>query len=174
MHVAPGVHDLEVTFEREEGEMSIHPAAVETPQGLVLVDVGLDLDVLEAALEAHDLGLGDVWAVLATHQDGDHVAALSALLEETSVPVLAHREAAPFIDGRTDLVKGERRYDPVDVDIELEEGVRIRTGAGPMEVIHTPGHTPDTSPCSSPITTPSSRPMPSRPTTVSWVVHPRG
>jgi glyoxylase-like metal-dependent hydrolase (beta-lactamase superfamily II) len=70
------------------------------------------------------------------------VAAVPALLEATTVTVAAHRGATPYIDGRTELVKGDRRYDPVDVDLELCEGVRFRTDAGPMEVLFTPGHSP--------------------------------
>lgn len=142
MHLAPGVHDLALTYERGDGEFEIHPAAVETPHGLILVDVGLDVAVLREGLDEHGLNLEDVTTVLLTHQDGDHVAALPALLEETDASVFAHREATPYIDGRTELVKGDRRYDPVPVDVEVREGVRIRTAAGPMEVVFTPGHAP--------------------------------
>lgn len=142
MHLAPGVHELSLTFDRSDGEMTIHPAVVESPHGLILVDVGLDLEVLRDGLAAHDLDLVDVHSVVITHQDGDHVAALSALREEVDVTVAAHREATPYIDGRTDPVKGERRWDPVDVDLELCEGVRYRTAAGPMEILFTPGHSP--------------------------------
>lgn len=142
MHLAPGVHDLALSYERGGGKLTIHPAAVETPHGLVLVDVGLELSVLRDGLDAHGLDLEAVTGVVLTHQDGDHVAALPALLEETDAWVFAHKEATPYIDGRTELVKGDRRYDPVAVDVELREGVRIRTDAGPMEVVFTPGHAP--------------------------------
>lgn len=142
MHLAPGVHDLALTFDRGEDEMTIHPAVVETPRGLILVDVGLDLDVLREGFDAHDLDITDVHTVILTHQDGDHVAALSSLVDETDVTVAAHREATPYIDGRSELVKGNRRYDPVGIDLELCEGVRFRTDAGPMEVLFTPGHAP--------------------------------
>lgn len=142
MHLAPGVHELELTFDRGDGDMTIHPAAVETPAGLMLVDVGLELEVLRDGLAEHDLSITDVQSVLVTHQDGDHVAALPELLSETHAMVVAHREAVPYLDGSTQLVKGDRRYDPVSVDIELVGGVRFRTEAGPMEVIFTPGHSP--------------------------------
>lgn len=142
MHLAPGVHDLQLTFDRGDRQMTIHPAAVETPAGLILVDVGLEVEVLRDGLAAHQLSIADVETVLLTHQDGDHVAALPSLLEQTDATVMAHREAVPYIDGSTELVKGDRRYDPVPVDLELVEGVRFRTNAGPMDVIFTPGHAP--------------------------------
>lgn len=142
MHLAPGVHDLTLSFDRGDDEMTIHPAVVESPRGLILVDVGLDFDVIRDGFAEHDLELDDVQTVVITHQDGDHVAALSALLDTVDVTVAAHREATPYIDGRSDLVKGDRRWEPVDVDLELCEGVRFRTAAGPMEVLFTPGHAP--------------------------------
>jgi glyoxylase-like metal-dependent hydrolase (beta-lactamase superfamily II) len=142
MHLAPGVHDLALSYERPDGALEIHPAAVETPRGVLLVDVGLELSVLTQGLETHGLDLDSVTGVLLTHQDGDHVGALPALLSETDASVMAHREATPYIDGREALVKGDRRYDPVPVDLELQDGVRIRTDAGPMEVVFTPGHAP--------------------------------
>lgn len=142
MDLAPGVHDLALTFDRGEDEMTIHPAVVETPRGLLLVDVGLDLEVLRAGFDAQDLDLGDVHTVVLTHQDGDHVAATAPLLKEIEATIAAHREATPYIDGQSDLVKGDRRYDPVGVDLELCEGVRFRTDAGPMEILFTPGHSP--------------------------------
>lgn len=142
MHLAPGVHDLELMFERGDREMTIHPAAVETPTGLLLVDVGLDVEVLRDGLAAHELTIADVETVVLTHQDGDHVAALPSLLDETEATVMAHREAVPYIDGRRAPIKGDRQYTPVSVDVELSDGVRFRTDAGPMEVVFTPGHAP--------------------------------
>lgn len=142
MHLAPGVHDLQLTFDRGDREMTIHPAAVETPGGVILVDVGLDLEVLRDGLGTHQVSIADVETVILTHQDGDHVAALASLVDETDAAVMAHREAVPYIDGSKELVKGDGRYDPVPVDVELAEGVRFRTDAGPMEVIFTPGHAP--------------------------------
>lgn len=142
MHLAPGVHDLKLTFERGDREMTIHPAAVETPWGVLLVDVGLEIEVLRDGLTAHGLSIPDVETIILTHQDGDHVAALPSVLSETDATVMAHREAAPYIDGSMELVKGDRRYDPVPIDVELSGGVRFRTDAGPMEVVFTPGHAP--------------------------------
>lgn len=142
MHIAPGVHDLALTFDRGDRELTVHPAAVETPRGLLLVDVGMDREVLAEGLAAHGLALEDVTAVLCTHHDGDHVAALGDVVEATEATVLAHARAAPYIDGREAPLKGERAGEPAPVDISLQDGVSVRTAAGPMDVVFTPGHTP--------------------------------
>lgn len=142
MHLAPGVHDLSLTYDRDEGKMTIHPAAVETPRGLLVIDVGLDKGILSEALSDHDFHLSDITSILATHHDGDHVAALHDVVSASEGTVLAHREATPFIDGRQNPVKGERRGEPTPVDIQLVDGVRLRTHAGPVEVVFTPGHAP--------------------------------
>ncbi|MEF8888370.1 MAG: MBL fold metallo-hydrolase [Haloarculaceae archaeon] len=146
MALPHGVHDLAQTVEQGERTVTIHPAAVETPTGVVLVDVGYpgELDQLEAGLADAGLALEDVRAALITHQDGDHAGALAELVDRTGAVVYAHPECAPYVDGRKHPIKSpeDQRYEPVDVDVELVDGVRFRTAAGPMDVLFTPGHAP--------------------------------
>jgi glyoxylase-like metal-dependent hydrolase (beta-lactamase superfamily II) len=139
------VYALTQTLETDEGERAFHPAAVETPRGLVLIDVGLpgQAGALAAELDAAGFDWGDVWAVVLTHQDGDHAGALAAVVAETDAVVFAHETCAPYVDGREDPIKGEGdRYPPVPVDVELVGGETVRTDAGPMRVVFTPGHAP--------------------------------
>jgi glyoxylase-like metal-dependent hydrolase (beta-lactamase superfamily II) len=147
VRVADGVYALPVTFEIEEQdrELTINPAAVETERGLILVDVTFppEIDQLEAHLDGLGYDLDDVWAVLLTHQDPDHVSALSELADRIDPVVFAHPECAPYVDGRAHPVKMEdSRYPPARVDVELSGGDRFSTAAGPMEVVFTPGHAP--------------------------------
>lgn len=125
--------------------MTIHPAAVETPRGTILVDVGFpgELDQVESNLAEAGLDLADVTAVLVTHHDGDHAGGLAELLDRIDATIYAHEECAPHVDGREDTVKSPegQRYPPAPVDVELVGGERFRTDAGPMDVLHTPGHT---------------------------------
>jgi hypothetical protein len=67
-----GVHDLALHYELEDRERSIHPAAVETDRGVVLVDVGLpsSADRIARALETEGLAMSDVAVGLATRHDG--------------------------------------------------------------------------------------------------------
>lgn len=145
--VADAVHVLPFEMETEQGVRRFNPAAVETDSGVVLLDVGFPhtLDQLDEGLADAGYGLEDVEFVLLTHHDGDHAAGLAALLERTDALVAAHREEAPYVDGREEPIKtpdDRERYEPVPVDVELVGGEAIDTAAGPMELIHTPGHSP--------------------------------
>jgi len=145
--VADSVYVLPLDVERGGAERRYNPSAVETDSGLVLLDVGFPhtLDQLEAGLADSPYGLEDVELILLTHHDGDHAAGLSALLERTDALVAAHRDEAPYVDGRQFPIKtpdDQERYEPAPVDVELVGGESIRTAAGPMELLHTPGHSP--------------------------------
>jgi glyoxylase-like metal-dependent hydrolase (beta-lactamase superfamily II) len=146
MRLTEGVHSLPLSYEFEARDLEIHPAAVETDRGVILVDAGLPDSTakIREALSAADLALADVRYVLLTHQDGDHVGGCRAVLAETDATTLAHRTAAPYVEGERAPAKGDPDDRPpaVPVDVELVGGVRFRTRAGPMEVIETPGHTP--------------------------------
>lgn len=57
--------------------------------------------------------------------------------------VLAHIDEAPYIAGDRDLIKGSLgSYLPVSVDIEVVDDVKLRTAAGTVWIVATPGHTP--------------------------------
>lgn len=145
--VADSVHVLPLDVERQGETRRYNPSAVETDSGLILLDAGFPhtLDQLESGLADSAYGLADVELVLLTHHDGDHAAGLSALLSRTDALVAAHREEAPYVDGRAFPIKtpdDADRYEPVPVDVELVGGESIRTAVGPMELLHTPGHSP--------------------------------
>jgi len=143
--LATGVYDLELPLDTDDGSRVFHAAAIETDHGVVLVDTGLpnQADDVRDALAAIGHDLADVSIVVFTHQDGDHVGAAADLLAETDAVTMAGGGDVPAIDGRDDPLKGGgERYPPVDVAVELVEGVRFDTRAGPVEVVETPGHTP--------------------------------
>ena len=141
----PGVHALPIAVEYGGREITVTPSVVETERGLVLVDVGPcgAVDGLRTHLRSLNYDLADVWLVVLSHHDGDHAGGLAEFLEQVDAVVATHREEAPYVSGERDPIKGDGdRYPPVDVDIELADGVRIPTFAGPMEIVATPGHTP--------------------------------
>lgn len=146
MEVTPGVHTFPQEIQREDGNRTIHPSAVETAKGVILIDVGDpgEIEQIEMNLEEAGFDWNDVRAVILTHQDGDHVGTLPAVLERVEATVYAHQNATPYIDGREALLKYDdgRPYSPVDVDVELVDGVSFRTDAGPMDIVFTPGHAP--------------------------------
>jgi glyoxylase-like metal-dependent hydrolase (beta-lactamase superfamily II) len=86
----------------------------------VLVDAGQDPDVVEA-VRAHTDHLD---AVVVTHQHGDHVAELGAVLDAFDADCYAH---APH-PGRTH---------------DLEDGDALTLGDERFEAVYTPGHADD-------------------------------
>jgi glyoxylase-like metal-dependent hydrolase (beta-lactamase superfamily II) len=148
MELASGVYGLTVESAFGDRTLEIHPVAVETPRGLLLLDVGLPECVpdLRAALDAEGLALDDVWAVVVTHQDLDHAGCLAEVVEEVGVVVVTHEEEAPYLEGDRELVKSSdeepMKLAPVIVDLQLIGGETFATSAGPMRVIETPGHAP--------------------------------
>ncbi|WP_265108068.1 MBL fold metallo-hydrolase [Halosolutus halophilus] len=144
-HDEAGVHALPIDVEYGGRQLTITPSVVETDRGLVLIDVGPQraVDSLEVHLQNLGYALTDVWLIVCTHHDGDHVGGLTAVLDRVDAVVATHRDEAPYVRGDREPIKGDGdRYEPVEVDIELADGVRIPTLAGPMEVVATPGHTP--------------------------------
>ena len=140
-----GVHALPITVTYGERDLTITPTLVETDRGLVLCDVGPQgaVDGLETHLGSLGYDLEDIWLVVLTHHDGDHAGGLSELIERVDTVVATHHAEAPYVAGEREPIKGDGdRYPPVAVDIELVDGVRIPTVAGPMEVVATPGHAP--------------------------------
>ena len=148
MKVTEHVYGLPLEVSLGDREMTINPVAVETPQGLLLLDVGLPggVEVLSDALEAEGLALEDTWAVVVTHQDLDHAGCLAAIVDRTDAVVFAHEKEAPYLEGDEELVKSSSErpmeIEPVTVDVQLSGGEVFATDAGPMDVVFTPGHSP--------------------------------
>jgi len=143
MRLAPSVYAFPVTVDRDGREVTFHPAGVETEDGLVLVDTALPghLGDLEAALDDEEFRLRDVEFVVVTHEDGDHAGCLAELTEETDATVLAAKGDAPVVEGDREPRGGGGGYPPADVDVRVTDGTELRTDAGPLRVIDTPGHT---------------------------------
>jgi len=152
MNVIDGVYTFPLTLEIDEpdieaDEFTFHPSAVETDRGLLLVDAGYpgSVDQFDDHLDEAGFDWDDVWGVALTHQDADHAGGLADVVERADPVVFAHRECAPYVDGREHPIKIDddaERFPAVDVDVELVDGVRFDTLAGPMDVSHTPGHAP--------------------------------
>ena len=144
MKIADGIYGLPQTLKLGEQEEQIYPVAIEDDEELILVDAGLpgNVETVEKNLEEHGFSLEDVEKLILTHQDFDHCGCAAELVEQTGVTVYAHRDDAPAIDGREQPIKGDERYQALDVDVELVGGERIKAGERVLEIIHTPGHTP--------------------------------
>ncbi|AEN06545.1 MBL fold metallo-hydrolase [Halolamina sp.] len=145
MELTENVYTLPVTTSIGGQERTFTPTAVDTEQGLILIDTALPGHAadLEAALEEHGFGFEDVRFVVLTHHDGDHAGALTAVQAETDAPTVAHWAEAPYVDGRKFPIKaGDERYPAARVDVEAIDGVGFTTEAGPLEMVETFGHSP--------------------------------
>lgn len=142
--VVPGIHML--------GALSPSAAyVVETTDGLILVDTGLDRDARPLKAEMARLGLDwrRIRAILLTHVHGDHTGGARTLRAETGARVYAGAgdAAALRAGGPRDAFFSifsmpDRVPHPTDVDVELRGGETITVGDVRVEAIAAPGHTP--------------------------------
>ena len=153
MKLSDSVYLLEVT-----GKQKYYPVLLHDTNDLILVDTGypLDLEALKKAIEACGFDVSNLTKIILTHQDIDHIGNAKELLKsDPKIEVMAHREEAPYIDGRKAPLK-LAKMDPTNpfydqfksafenrriaIDRELNDH-EILPFCGGIEVVHTPGHT---------------------------------
>jgi glyoxylase-like metal-dependent hydrolase (beta-lactamase superfamily II) len=144
VEIVPGIDILGV----------LKPSAVyviETSDGLVLVDSGLDADAASLKSEMAKLGLD--WtrlrAILLTHVHGDHTCGADALRSATGAKVYAGAGDAPVLKSGqpTEAFYGtyfmpNHRPHPTTVDVALKGGETIAFGDTRIRALATPGHSP--------------------------------
>jgi glyoxylase-like metal-dependent hydrolase (beta-lactamase superfamily II) len=131
------------------------PAAayvIETSDGLVLIDTGLDRDASHLKQQMTSLGLDwrRVRAILLTHVHGDHSGGAQHLRTATGAKVYAGKgDAAVLRAGQpreaffsTFLMPAEVSPVPTSVDVELNDEQVITVGEVRFRALATPGHTP--------------------------------
>jgi len=148
MELATVVHGLSLDATLGDRTMTLNPVAVESPRGLLLLDVGLPNGVADLAHAIADEGrwLEEAWAVVITHQDLDHAGCLAAVVERTDATTFAHAADAPYLEGELELAKSSEErpmaIEPTRIDVRLAGGESFATAAGPMTAVYTPGHAP--------------------------------
>jgi glyoxylase-like metal-dependent hydrolase (beta-lactamase superfamily II) len=142
--IARGVHIL--------GGLSPSAAyVVETSEGLVLVDSGLDDDAGRLKSQMAELGLDwkDVRAILLTHAHGDHCGGAQHLRASTGAKVYAGQGDAPVLRAGgpreaffSTFFMPDHSPHPTTVDVELKGGESIAIGSVRFRALAMPGHTP--------------------------------
>lgn len=125
MELLRGIHII-------RGEIS-NMYLIDTATEILLVDAGIPSDSEKVLSYVSALGK-KIDAIFVTHAHWDHVGGLKYLKEATGARVVAHRDEVPYIHGD---IPGRRRFEPVDVDMVVEDGSELFG----LLVIHTPGHT---------------------------------
>lgn len=142
--LAPGVFLL--------GELSPSVAyVIETTDGLVLIDAGLEEDheLLLSQLGRLGLDAHDVKIILVTHSHGDHYLGAMKLKEISGARIHAGsgdsqviRDAGPREAVFSTFPMDHVEIHPTDVDVELVGGETIELGDARIQAMSTPGHTP--------------------------------
>ncbi len=142
--IIPGVHLI--------GDVGPSAAyAVETPEGLILIDSGLDADARQLTSELAKLGLDgkQLRAIFLTHVHGDHCGGAEQLRKVTGAKIYAGEADAPFLrEGAppaayfSTFKMSDHRPHPTTVDVPLSGGETLAFGDVRIRVLDTPGHTP--------------------------------
>lgn len=142
--LAPGIHLLG----------GLAPAAayvVETSEGLVLIDAGLDRQarLVKQEMAALKLDWRRLCAIFLTHVHGDHCGGAQHLREETGAKIYAGQgDAAILRAGGPREAYFSTYYmpdptpGPMTVDVELRDDRVITLGDVRFTALATPGHTP--------------------------------
>ncbi len=127
---------------------SVYLIDTQSKDGLVLVDVGMDLEMIKG-IRSHGLHPEDIRHCILTHFHIDHIGACFDLRQFLpDIKFYAHKlDAGPIEeeghDSRTAASWYGIQYKPVRLDRKLSgDAENLKFGAYEFQCIHTPGHTP--------------------------------
>ncbi|MFA5904757.1 MAG: MBL fold metallo-hydrolase [Desulfobacula sp.] len=126
---------------------SVYMVDTQSDQGLILIDAGMDLDMIKR-INAHGLRFEDIRHCILTHCHIDHIGICAELNRELpDIKFYAHESDAvpieePDHDERTAASWYGVRYEPVKLFHKFQSDTVIRFGQYDFQCIHTPGHTP--------------------------------
>jgi len=126
-------------------------------EGVALIDAGLP-DSPETAIFPYLRGIGrdpsDISLVVITHGHDDHCGGAAAIVKASGARIAAHPADAAYVENPAklwlDLHERFPMYHPrpavercagSNVDLLLEDGMRLDLGPFEAEIVHTPGHT---------------------------------
>jgi hydroxyacylglutathione hydrolase len=112
---------------------------VKDSNNYVAIDAGNDIKVIAKELKKLNIDPEKITAVLLTHTDGDHVAALKLF---SNAKVYLSKEEEQMINGKT--ARMLERHNQIDTKVYtlLDDQQNIQIGNIHIKCILTPGHTP--------------------------------
>jgi glyoxylase-like metal-dependent hydrolase (beta-lactamase superfamily II) len=165
--IAEGVEMLQLQVEAFGVRSELSPTLVHDEENAILIDTGLPgyWNALQQLMQEAGVPYEKLTAVIATHQDLDHIGSLPQVANGPAgrVKVYAHELDRPYIEGKLPLIKTnpttmapllnrlpeEARQRALavfehppraDVDAMLGDGEELPYCGG-IRVVHTPGHT---------------------------------
>jgi len=129
--VVHGIYAIKYTF--------VNMFLVKDSDYYVAVDAGNDMKVISAGLKKFNIDPAKVRAVLLTHSDGDHVAALKLFKNAT---VYLSKAEEQMINGKTARMLSKHNKIDTKIYTLLNDGQTFRVGTINIEGILTSGHTP--------------------------------
>ncbi len=127
---------------------SVYMVDTQSRDGLVLIDAGMDLDMIKG-IRSYGLHLKDIRHCILTHSHIDHIAICFDLRQLLpNIKFYAHElDALPIEeeghDPRTAASWYGIRYRPVRLDRKLSKDTEdLEFGPYIFQCVHTPGHTP--------------------------------
>jgi metallo-beta-lactamase class B len=128
------------------GTSNISAFAIETSDGLILIDGGYEATAPVVLTNLHTLKFDPktVRVLLNTHAHFDHAGGLAALKEATGAKLYASPYDADLLEsgGRGDFFLGDwMTFPPVKVDHRLNDGEELKVGTTTLTAHFTPGHT---------------------------------
>ena len=107
----------------------------------LVIDPGAEIEKIWDEVSRHSL---QVKSIVLTHAHGDHIGAVSELLERTGAELVLHQDDYPLLidPGKN----GSANYGyPISINGPtrfVKEGEIVECGQIKLKVIHSPGHTP--------------------------------
>ncbi|MDZ5471547.1 MBL fold metallo-hydrolase [Bacillus sp. 31A1R] len=159
------VNVIELETEAFNNKAVLCPTLISDGKDAILIDAGMpgSLNQIQAEMEKQGLSLGQLRAIIITHQDLDHIGGVPELLEAIGdgVKIFAHELDRPYIEGKLPLIKTDinkmskqvlQSFSDSDrelyknppkfkVDEIIADGDELPFFTG-IKVISTPGHTP--------------------------------
>jgi glyoxylase-like metal-dependent hydrolase (beta-lactamase superfamily II) len=130
-----------------DNECSVYLVDTKSDQGLVLIDAGMNLDMIKH-IDSHDFKFEDIKHCILTHCHIDHIGICAELSRELpDIKFYAHElDAVPIEeaghDGRTAASWYGVKFKPVKLHQKFHSDTVLKLGNYDFQCIHTPGHTP--------------------------------
>lgn len=130
-----------------DNECSVYMVDTQSDQGLVLIDAGMNLDMIRR-IDSHGMQFKDIQHCILTHCHIDHIAICAELRQALpDIKFYAHESDAvpieePSHDERTAASWYGVKFEPVKLYQKFHSDTVLRLGNYNFHCIHTPGHTP--------------------------------